>query len=189
MANRQERVNDRRPSNSIPVALQRDPTRASATIRVSSPQIDAHAPIPERHTEYGEGRSPALQWKPVGGARSYAVLVEDPDAPAVEPFVHWLAWNIPPDMHALPEDIRADTKPQAPAGIRQGRNGRGTVGWFGPRPPAGDRPHRYHFQVLALDAMLDLEEGATRDDLLRTIDGRVIAKGELVATSQAPTQQ
>src|SRR5688500_2355205 len=114
MANRQDPSNARQTRHSVPIALQREATRATAGIRVTSPQIDRDAPIPERHTEYGEGRSPALQWKPVGGARSYAVLVEDPDAPGAEPFVHWLAWNIPPDLHELPEDIRADTKPQAP---------------------------------------------------------------------------
>jgi len=184
MANRQQ---SSRAGHSTPVALQREATRASADLRVSSPQIDAGTPIPERHTEYGEGRSPALRWQPVGGARSYAVLVEDPDAHAPEPFVHWLAWNIPPDMHELPADLRGDGK--APAGLRQGRNDRGSIGWFGPRPPAGDAPHHYHFQVLALDAMLDLEEGATREELLRSVDGHVLAKGELVATSQAPTQQ
>ena len=189
MARKQDQSNPRRASHSVPVALQRAATRATAGIRVTTPQIDADAPIPERHTEYGEGRSPTLRWQPVDGARSYAVLVEDPDAPTAEPFVHWLAWNIPPDMHELPEDIRGDTAPRAPSGIRQGRNDRGSIGWFGPRPPAGDAPHHYHFQVLALDAMLDLEEGASRDELLRTIDGRVIAKGELVATSEAPTQQ
>lgn len=189
MANRQDQSNPRRTRQSVPIALQREATRATAGIRVTSPQLDAGASIPERHTEYGEGRAPALRWQPVGGARSYAVLVEDPDAPTAEPFVHWLAWNIPPDMHELPEDIRGDTAPRAPSGMRQGRNDRGSIGWFGPRPPAGDAPHHYHFQVLALDAMLDLEEGASRDELLRTIDGRVIAKGELVATSEAPTQQ
>ena len=189
MANKQGQASPQRAGNSIPVALQRDATRTTAGIRVTSPQIDRDAPIPDRHTAYGEDRSPALKWKPVGGARSYAVLVEDPDAPVVEPFVHWLVWNIPPDMHELPEDIRTRMEPPAPAGIRQGLNDRGGIGWFGPRPPAGDAPHHYHFQVLALDAMLDLPAGATRDELLRTIDGRVIAKGELVATSEAPTHQ
>lgn len=188
MVRRQE-SDSRSTGHSTPVALRRDATRATAGIHVTSPQIDADAPVPERHTAYGENRSPALQWQPVGGARSYAVLVEDPDAPGPEPFVHWLVWNIPPDMHGLPEDIRTDTAPRAPDGIRQGRNDRGGTGWFGPRPPAGDAPHRYHFQVLALDAMLDLPESATRDDLLATIDGRVIARGELVATSEAPAQQ
>lgn len=188
MANRQDQSRPRA-RNSVPIALQREATGATAGLRVTSPQIRADAPIPDRHTAYGEDRSPALHWQPVGGARSYAVLVEDPDAPVVEPFVHWLVWNIPADMHELAEDLRADTVPRAPAGIRQGRNDRGSIGWFGPRPPAGDAPHRYHFQVLALDAMVDLPEGATRDELLRTVDGHVLAKGELVATSQAPTQQ
>ena len=117
------------------------------------------------------------------------MLVEDPDAPGAQPFVHWLAWNIPPDIRELPADIRAGAASQAPAGMRQGRNDRGTIGWFGPRPPAGDAAHHYHFQVLALDALLDLPDGATRDDLLATIDGHVLAKGELVATSEAPTRQ
>lgn len=73
--------------------------------------------------------------------------------------------------------------------MRQGRHDRGGVGWFGPRPPAGDPPHGYHFQVLALDAMLDLPGGATREELLADVDSHVIAKGGLVATSQVPTQQ
>lgn len=185
MANRQPQPAGR----SAPVALQHDATRTSVGIGVSSPDVEAGAAIPARHTDYGEGRSPALQWKAVGGARSYAVLVEDPDAPTDKPFVHWLAWNIPADTHALPGDIRPDAASARPAGMREGRNDHGGVGWFGPRPPAGDPPHRYHFEVLALDAMLDLDDGATREDLLASIDGRVLAKGELVATSQAPTQQ
>lgn len=177
------------PGKSVPVALQHEATRTTANLSVSSPDFDADAPIPARHTDYGEGRSPALRWNAVGGVASHAVLVEDPDAPSAKPFVHWLVWNIPPDMRELPADLRADVQPRAPTGIRQGRNDSGGSGWFGPRPPAGDAPHRYHFQVFALDAMLDLPDGATREDLLAAIDGRVIAKGELVATSQAPTRQ
>lgn len=175
-------------ARSAPVALQHPATRTPVVLGVSSPDFDAGAAIPARHTEYGEGRSPALRWKAVGGAHSYAVLVEDPDAPSEQPFVHWLAWNIPSDVHALPGDIRADAASEKPAGMREGRNDHGGTGWFGPRPPAGDRAHRYHFQVLALDAMLDLDEGATRDELLATVDGHVLAKGELVATSRAPTR-
>ncbi|MDQ3268825.1 MAG: hypothetical protein M3Q11_01300 [Pseudomonadota bacterium] len=76
-----------------------------------------------------------------------------------------------------------------PAWHAPGPQRRGAIGWFGPRPPEGDPPHGYHFQVLALDAMLDLPDGATREDLLANIDGRVVAKEELVATSRAPTQQ
>jgi Raf kinase inhibitor-like YbhB/YbcL family protein len=185
MANRQDQATSQA-GRSAPVALQHPATRTTVTMGVSSPDFDAGDAIPARHTDYGEGRSPALRWKKVGGARSYAVLVEDPDAPTDRPFVHWLAWNIPADVTALPGDIREDGASRKPATMREGRNDHGGIGWFGPRPPAGDAPHRYHFEVLALDAMLELEDGATRDDLLATIDGRVLAKGELVATSEAP---
>jgi Raf kinase inhibitor-like YbhB/YbcL family protein len=183
MANRQD---PHASGRSAPVALHHAATRTTVTMGVSSPDFDRGDEIPARHTDYGEGRSPALRWKAVRGARSYAVLVEDPDAPTDQPFVHWLAWNIPPDTHVLPGDIRDDGASQKPDQMREGRNDHGGIGWFGPRPPAGDPPHRYHFQVFALDAMLDLADGATREDLLATIDGRVLAKGELVATSAAP---
>ena len=189
MVNRQDQTRSRTASRSGPIALRHDATQAKAKLHVTSPDFDENGAIPERHTDYGEGRSPALRWKPVSGAHSYAVLVEDPDAPTAQPFVHWLAWNIPPDTHELPGDIRVDVASPIPAGMRQGRNDRDGIGWFGPRPPAGDPPHGYHFQVLALDAMLDLPDGATREELLANVDGHVIAKGELVATSQAPTQQ
>lgn len=168
------------------VAMRREATRTRGEIRVSSPQITAQAPIPSRHTAYGDDASPELQWNPIAGARSYALLVEDPDAPTARPFVHWLVWNIPPGPHGLPEAIETVGEPVDVKGIRQGRNDRGEIGYFGPRPPAGDPPHRYHFQVFALDRVLDLPAGATREALLDAIDGHVLAKGELVATSQAP---
>ena len=101
MANRQEQANARLARQSAPVAMQHESTRTTGHVSVRSPDFDPGDPIPARHTDYGEGRSPALAWNPVGGARSYAVLVEDPDAPTDKPFVHWLAWNIPPDVHEL----------------------------------------------------------------------------------------
>lgn len=189
MANRQDQPRSRTASRSGPIALRHGATQARAKLHVTSPDFDPDGTIPERHTDYGEGRSPALRWKPVSAAGSYALLVEDPDAPTAQPFVHWLAWNIPPDTHELPGDIRADVASPIPAGMRQGRNDHGGIGWFGPRPPEGDPPHHYHFEVLALDAMLDLPDGATREELLANVDGHVIAKGDLVGTSQAPTQQ
>lgn len=167
------------------VAIHRDATRTQGLLRVRSPQIEPQAPIPARHTAYGDDISPVLQWDAAPGARAYALLVEDPDAPGAQPFVHWVAWNIPPEQHALPEGIATVESPRAPAGMKQGVNDAGRIGYFGPRPPPGP-PHRYHFQVFALDRPLDLAARATREDLLRAIEGHVIAKGELVATSQAP---
>lgn len=171
-----------RPSSTV--AIHRLASRGTAVIDVRSPDIAPQGVIPATHTAYGDNRSPALAWTPVAGARSYALLVEDPDAPGARPFVHWLAWNIPPDVHALPAHLSPRTT--AVPGLRQGRNDRGDSGWFGPRPPAGDPPHRYHFQVFALDRMLALDAGATHEAVLAAMDGHVLAKGELVATSGAP---
>lgn len=167
-----------------PTAIHRLTSRTNGVIDVRSADITPQAAIPARHTAYGDNRSPSLEWTSAGGARAYVLLVEDPDAPRAQPFVHWVAWNIPPDVHALPAHLSPTST--AVRGMQQGRNDRGDVGWFGPRPPAGDPPHHYHFQVFALDRMLVLPPGATREDVLKAMDGHVLAKGELVATSQAP---
>jgi Raf kinase inhibitor-like YbhB/YbcL family protein len=169
------------------VAFQRELARDE--IEVSSPHIHADAAIAPRHTAYGDGISPALRWTPVAGARSYVLLVEDPDAPMAQPFVHWLAWNIPADLHELPENIPPTAQPAAVQGMCQGLNDRDRPGYFGPRPPRGDDPHHYHFQVFALDRTLALPEDAGRDDALAAMHGHVLAKGRLVATSQAPSTQ
>jgi Raf kinase inhibitor-like YbhB/YbcL family protein len=96
----------------------------------------------------------------------------------VRPFVHWVAWNIPGDITDLPAGLREQQ------GLVQGKTSRGSVGYFGPRPPAGDPPHHYHFQVFALDAELDVPPGSDRDQLLRAMCGHVLAAGELVGTFQ-----
>lgn len=171
------------------VAFQREQARSTGEIEVGSSQIQSDAAIPDRHTDYGDGASPALHWNPVGGARSYVLLVEDPDAPKAQPFVHWLAWNIPPDVHELAGGMAQAAEPDGVTGMRQGLNGQGTTGYFGPRPPRGDRPHHYHFQVFALDRMLVLPDEASRDDVLQAMGGHVLAKGQLVATSEAPATQ
>lgn len=171
------------------VAVRRLRTRTPRRIDVRSPGFDADAHIPLRHTAYGDDLSPPLEWDAVDGARAYALIVEDPDAPRERPFVHWLAWNIPDDSAGLPEAIETVREPVDIKGLRQGRNDRGEIGYFGPRPPAGDAPHRYHLQLFALDRELELPAGADRDALLAALDGRVIATGELVATAQAPRRQ
>ena len=95
--------------------------------------------------------------------------------------MHWVAWNIPADVQSLGEGL-----PAPPRGMQQGRNGRDAAGYFGPRPPAGDPPHHYHFEVFALDAPLALPADADRDALVAAIGPHLIGSGELIATSQAP---
>ena len=97
------------------------------------------------------------------------------------PFVHWLA-ILPPGVRNLPEGIPPIPRvPGLPVG-QQGSNSRSETGYFGPRPPAGDPPHPYHFQVFALDVPLSLPPGFNRHVLIEAMRGHVLAHGELVGT-------
>ncbi len=165
------------------LASVRAETRAAASFPVTSPAFAAGAAIPLRHSAYGDGLSPALSWSGLPAeTRSVALMMEDPDARSARPYVHWLAWNIDPAAGGVPEGVTAENRP---AGLRQGRNTRGRTGYFGPRPP-GSQPHHYHFQLFALDAPLDLADGAGREALLAAMRGHVIASGELVGLFAEP---
>ena len=155
------------------LAKDRPETRASAILQVSSPSFVQNGAIPLAHSAYGAGHAPALAWSaPPAGTKSLAIMMEDPDAMSAKPFVHWMAWNLDPGLTGIGEAA-------LPAGVRQGRNNRGKPAYFGPRPP-GSSPHHYHFQLFALDTILPLADGATREQLLAAMDGHVLAKGDLV---------
>jgi Raf kinase inhibitor-like YbhB/YbcL family protein len=167
--------------NGVPLALQRA-GGGQGGLTVTSKSI--RGPIPKEHSEYFDGVSPQLSWSAVKGAKSYAVVMEDPDATYIKPFVHWVAWNIPAGVTTVPEGLQEQPRLTEPEGLLQGRTSRGSVGYYGPRPPVGDPPHHYHFQVFALDRLLDVPFGASRDEVLRAMSGHVIAAGELVGTYQ-----
>ncbi|USX14312.1 YbhB/YbcL family Raf kinase inhibitor-like protein [Oxalobacteraceae bacterium OTU3CAMAD1] len=174
--------------NNVPLALTRAPSKGDAKLSVRSPAFAGGAPMAAKYSEYADGVSPPLTWAAVEGAKSYVVIAEDPDAPQ-KPFVHWLAWNIPASVTTLPEGLQEQPRLTAPEGVLQGRNTRGSLGYYGPRPPVGDPAHHYHFQIFALDTTLTLPFGADRDQLLQAIQGHVLAKGEVVgryAQSQQP---
>lgn len=164
----------------VPLAKDRPETDAKQKIDVASGSFADNEPIPGKHSEYADGVSPALRWSSVPGALSYAIIMEDPDSAPIKPFVHWVAWNIPASVTSLPEGLQEQMRLMEPEGVLQGRNNSGTHGYFGPKPPVEDPAHHYHFQVLALDVMLDLPPTADRDALLAAIKGHVIAKGDLV---------
>lgn len=170
------------------IAFDSPSTRASgsAATTLVSPAFTDGQPIPARHSAYADDVSPPLSWAPVDGALSYALLMEDPDADRPEPYVHWVAWNIPAGATALPEGLAADARLADPAGMRQGLNDRGTVGYFGPRPPEGSGLHHYQLQLFALDATLDLADDADRAALVDAMRGHVLAKAKLVGTYAAP---
>lgn len=166
----------------VPLALGRPEAGKAGSLQVSSTGFSAGQPIPPKFSEYVDGVSPALEWTAVPGAKSYVLIMEDPDAKPITPFVHWVAWNLPENK--LPEGLAEQHRLTEPMGLLQGLNSRGSVGYFGPRPPVGDPPHHYHFQVLALDTMLDVPPGSSRDAVLKAAAGHVLAKGELVGTYQ-----
>lgn len=172
----------------VPLAKDRPETEGQGQIQVSSAAFGADGAIPAKHSEYSDGVAPALSWAPVQGAQSYVVIMEDPDAKPITPFVHWVAWNIPAAVTSLPEGLQEQARLTAPDGLLQGRTSRGSVGYYGPRPPVGDPPHHYHFQVFALDTMLEVPAGADRDAVLAAMKGHVLAKGELVGTYAQSTE-
>jgi Raf kinase inhibitor-like YbhB/YbcL family protein len=158
--------------------------RAAEEMTVRSDAFASGQPIPDRYADYGGKTSPPLSWSGApAGTASIAVLVEDPDAPGPNtPYVHWVLYNLPPQHTGLPEGVANRPRLDELGGALQGKNDHGTVGYFGPRPPPGHGTHHYHFQVFALDRALDLQPGATRQQLRDAVDGHVLGKGRLVGT-------
>ena len=103
-----------------------------------------------------------------------------------KPFVHWVLYNLPLALSALPESVPGTPRLPEFGGALQGRNSRGTTGYFGPRPPKGDSPHHYHFQVFAVDSVLNLDPSATATAVLTAMKGHVVAHGALVGLYRAP---
>ena len=108
-------------------------------------------------------------------------MMEDPDA-NLKPVTHWIMANIAPNATSLPENVMKGM--EMVNGAMQGANHTGKIGYFGPKPPRADPPHKYHFQVFALDTKLNLPSGFNRQTLLDAMKGHVIAKGETVGMYQ-----
>jgi Raf kinase inhibitor-like YbhB/YbcL family protein len=154
-----------------------------AALAVKSSSFSATETIPTRHSDYGEKLSPALSWTAVpSSAKALVLIAEDPDAADPKPFVHWVLYNLPPSINVLPESVPGTPRLPQFGNALQGRNSRGTIGYFGPRPPKGDPPHHYHFQIFAVDTMLDLDPGATTAEVLAAMAGHVVAAGEIVGS-------
>jgi hypothetical protein len=90
----------------VPLAKDRPETETDKAIEVASQSFANDEAMPQKHSEYADGVSPALRWDAVPGALSYAIIMEDPDSAPIKPFVHWLAWNIPGTVNGLPEGLQ-----------------------------------------------------------------------------------
>ena len=153
-----------------------------ATIKLESPAFEDNGPIPDRNTAYGEGLSPPLAWRDLPPATaSLVLLVEDADAPSRAP-----ARACDPGRDAsVAAGLSGGSDPPvqrgpAPDGWLMGRNSIGRCGWLPIMPPPGHGPHRYGFQLFALDAKPAFAWPPGREFTLKTIAPHVIGRGELV---------
>jgi Raf kinase inhibitor-like YbhB/YbcL family protein len=148
---------------------------------VRSPAFAFGDPIPARYTADGEDISPPLEWSaPPDGTVELALIMEDPDAPGAEPWIHWILYKIPADAPGLPEGI--PTTPTTSDGLVQGENSWGSIGYSGPAPPPSHHVHHYHFHLFALDEALDATPGLDVEALQRAMAGHTLTRGELVGT-------
>ncbi len=147
------------------------------TLDIISSAFKAGEMIPKKYTCDGEDTSPQLSWTKVPSqARELVLICDDPDAP-LGTWVHWVAYGIAPGMNGLPENV---AKKDTTAGIKQGKNSFGKIGYGGPCPPKGPA-HRYFFKLYAVDKATNLKPGATKDDVLKAVNGHILAQGELIS--------
>lgn len=154
-------------------------------ITIESSAFKHNEPIPRKHTGEGEDVSPPLSWSGIpDGTQELALIVDDPDAPRPEPWVHWVIYKLPPTLTSLPEGVPETKTLAEPAGAMQGNNTWPKLGYNGPMPPPGHGVHHYHFKLYALDAALDVKPGLDKKQLLAKMKGHILAEGELVGTYQ-----
>lgn len=151
-------------------------------LNLTSPAFADGARLPERFTADGEGVSPPLVWGAAPeGTAAFALIVEDPDAPAPQPLVHAVVWAIGAGENGLAEGgIAADGRGEG--GRDVGRNSYGREGWLPPDPPTGHGSHDYVFQLFALSEALSLPGNPGRSAIMKALSGRVLATGLLVGT-------
>lgn len=160
------------------------PNSSVQKLEVTSPAFQDGKTIPMEYACDGDNISPALAWANVPpGVRSYAIIVEDPDIPIprflIPSWVHWIVYNIDPVNTSIPKGYLKNDA--AENGSKTGMTSYRNMRYSGPCPPFGT--HRYFFKVYALDRMLDLmPQKATRKNILKAMDGHIVAYGELVGT-------
>ena len=151
---------------------------------IKSPHFVHQSEIPKQFTCQGNDTSPALSWSGIpANAKSLVIIVDDPDAPdPAAPqmtWVHWVLYNIPPTVTALPDAVLVK---QLPAGTLQGKNDWERTGYGGPCPPIGR--HRYFHKLYALDKVLPDLNQPTKAELEAEMKGHVLEEAGLIGTYQ-----
>jgi Raf kinase inhibitor-like YbhB/YbcL family protein len=148
-------------------------------MQLNSSDFTAGGAIPIRFTCEGDDVSPELSWKEAPPeAKSFALIMHDPDAPRTGGFTHWVLYNIPAEKGALEPEV--PKREQIPGTGLQGKNDSGQIGYTGPCPPSGN--HRYYIRLFALDQELKLRPGVTHDELTQVMEGHILERAELMGT-------
>jgi len=143
-------------------------------MKITSSAFEDNQPIPAKYTCDGDppsgGTNPPLEFLEVPEDEGSLVLImEDPDAPG-KTFTHWIMWNIPTPTTSISEN-------SVPLGAVEGTNDFNKVGYGGPCPPSGT--HRYIFRLIALDAFINLESGASKNELEMAMASHIVVSAEL----------
>jgi Raf kinase inhibitor-like YbhB/YbcL family protein len=158
---------------------------APDSITVSSEEFAYGDPMPARFSHMGGNLSPALSWAGVPPeAAEIVLIVEDPDAPMPNPFVHAIAYGLDPSVKCLSEGILLGRHlgQASPHCLKIGKNTFGNTGYYGPAPIPEHGKHHYYFQVFALDKILSFKRPPSLKTLLKQMEDHVIARGTLVGT-------
>ncbi|PIU78690.1 MAG: YbhB/YbcL family Raf kinase inhibitor-like protein [Candidatus Moranbacteria bacterium CG_4_10_14_3_um_filter_44_15] len=145
-------------------------------MKITSSAFQNNENIPPKYTCDGENASPPLEISDVPAeAKSLALVVDDPDAPLAGGFVHWVVFNINSGTDSIGEN-------STPQGAVEGMNSAGRTGYTSPCPPSGT--HRYFFKLYALGTMLSLDSSATREDVEKAMEGKILDQAILVGLYQ-----
>lgn len=148
-------------------------------ISIFSNAFENDGTIPQEYTCDGDDLSPPLEWSGIPtGTQSLVLICDDPDAP-VGTWVHWVIFNISPEINSLPKGVPDDAF-VAELGT-QGTNDFGKIGYGGPCPPKG-KPHRYFFKLYALDSTFNLDPGAKKSEVEKSMQGHILGEGKLIGT-------
>jgi Raf kinase inhibitor-like YbhB/YbcL family protein len=150
-------------------------------LEIKSDVFENKGYIPDRYTCDSKNVSPLLSWSEVPeNTKSFVLICDDPDAP-FKIWVHWVLFNIEPQVNKLKEEITEEELESL--NIVGGLNDFGKVTYQGPCPPSG-KAHRYFFKLYALDDMLPLEQGATKKEVIKAMQGHIIAEAKTIGLYQ-----
>lgn len=160
-----------------PILLSAAQGARTMAFAIASTSFPNGGDIPKKFTCDGADVSPEISWTgPPAGAHSFALIADDPDAPAGT-WTHWVLFDVPPATTSLPEGVSKID--ELPGGERQGRNDFRKIGYNGPCPPPG-KAHRYFFKLYALGSKLNLKPGATKQEVEQAMQGHILGKAEWV---------